>query len=50
MKIIKTILVLLIAFTAIKTNISMLNESQGLAEVLGMFTADVILGVIINYY
>jgi hypothetical protein len=49
MKIIKIILALFIAFAAIKTNISMLSKSQGIAEVLGVLTADILFGVIIYF-
>jgi hypothetical protein len=49
MKIIKIILALFIAIAAIKTNISMLSKSQGIAEVVGVLTADVLFGVIIYF-
>ena len=49
MKIFKIILAILIAVTAIKTNITMLSESQGTAEVLGVITADIIFGIIIYF-
>lgn len=49
MKIIETILAFLIAVAAIKTNITMLSESQGTAEVLGVITADIIFGIIIYF-
>jgi len=49
MKIFKTILAILLVIAAIKTNITMLSESQGTAEVLGVLTADVIFGVIIYF-
>jgi hypothetical protein len=49
MKIIKIILALFLAFTAIKTNITMLSESQSTAEILGVLTADILFGVIIYF-
>jgi hypothetical protein len=49
MKTIKIILALLIAFAAIKTNISMLSKSQEIAEVLGVLTADVLFREIIYF-
>ena len=49
MKIFKAILAILIIITAVKTNITMLSESQGIAEVLGVLTADVLFGVLIYF-
>jgi hypothetical protein len=49
MKIIKIIFAILLAFAAIKTNISMLSKSQGIAEIAGVLTADVIFILIIYF-